>query len=64
MGVRNDHGSKRDSKKCGKQVNEGSRNLGVGCIISLHEEITKYHSYGEGNKRWMLYEQWEQIMYQ
>lgn len=42
--------AKRDLKKCGKQVDEGSRNVGVRYIIYLHEEISKYHSYGEIDK--------------
>ena len=34
--------AKRDSKICGKQVDEGSRNVGVRCITYLYEEIAKY----------------------
>lgn len=43
-------------RKYEKQVDEGSRNLGVGCIIYLHEAISKCHSYGERKKSWMFYE--------
>lgn len=36
-------------KWCGKQVDEGSKNVEAGCIVYLNEEISKNYSY-EGDK--------------
>lgn len=54
-------------KHCGKQVDEGARTVEAGCIIPLHEEISKKqnktkkknHTYG-GDKN-QLYHEWGEV---